>query len=441
METENEMMPWTRLRNWWRTNPLYAEQLWAWARLLFLIVSIPAFAMLMMWAFESAHPLEIARNIREISIWTKLIPRPVALLMTPLWSWKYARYLLAPLGAFLLVFVYGALYVQDIYKLETFSAALRYVRASLLGIAYPRLTIDGGKKEIGLAETNTLDKIGGPGFVLIQPGNAALFKKPGFPSAIHMPENYFLTPFETIGPIADLTDQEGYRDEAWTVTLDGIQLHLRDIRFRYRLIPKTENGTVQPRSPQSPYPFSEDTLLDSFFNLSAKETWQSGVERMVVGGITGFINEHTIDYLTAPRRFDRQPRRELRMQLFTESIQQRLRKVGADLIWVDVGHLDIIELSEDPRENVDGQRLDYWASRWLGEIKRLHAIGEATRVANQERGRVEAQAAFLQSITESLRGFEQTEDPAENLRRLLLIRTAQILEAMGEKPQQRGTTK
>ncbi len=71
-----------------------------------------------------------------------------------------------------------------------------------------------------------------------------------------------------------------------------------------------------------------------------------------------------------------------------------------------------------------------WAAHWIGEIKRTHAIGEAQRTAFQERGRVDAQAEFLQSITESLSGFEQTDDPAENLRRLLLVRTAQILEGM-----------
>ena len=120
------------------------------------------------------------------------------------------------------------------------------------------------------------------------------------------------------------------------------------------------------------------------------------------------------------------------MQLFKPGIQKRLKRIGAELLWVDIGHMDIVELSPENRENVDGQRLDYWASRWIGEIKKTHAIGEAKRVAYQERGRVDAQAKFLESITDGLRGFEQTEDPAENLRRLLLVRTAEILEGMAE---------
>lgn len=420
------------LGNWWRANPLYSEQLRAWGRLLFLLLSIPIFALMGIIIFESADPVAIAKKIEDSSIWFHLIPTWFITLLVPLTSWSYLRYLMAPLGAFLLVFLAGALYVQDIFALDTFSSALRYVFSSMFGFLYSELEIDGGKKKIGVGEINTLDKIGGPGFALVQPGNAVLFKKLQFPSEICLPQRYFMTPFETIGPIAYLDDQEGHRDEVWTVTQDGIQLHLRDIRFRYRLMAIAENGNGQVRSPQTPYPFSEETLFDSILNLSAGDTWQIAVQRMVVGEITDFINKHHIDFLTAPRRFGQDPRRELRMQLFTPGIQQRLSRIGAELLWVDVGHLDIVELSDDKHENVDGQRLDYWASRWVGEIKRTHAIGDAKQAAYQERGRVDAQAEFLRSITESLRGFEQTDDPAENLRRLLLVRTAQILEGMGD---------
>jgi hypothetical protein len=135
------------------------------------------------------------------------------------------------------------------------------------------------------------------------------------------------------------------------------------------------------RSPQIPYPFSDETLLDSMFNISAGDTWQIAVQRMVIGEITNFINNHRVDYLTAPRRSGQDPRLELRMQLFRPGIQGRLNTIGAQLLWVDVGHLDIVELSENKHENVDGQRLDYWAAHWIGEIKRTHAIGEAQRTA------------------------------------------------------------
>lgn len=418
---------------WW-TRPVVRQHLLGWARLILLLVSIPLFAIAGMWIFEYAHPSEIANGIRESSLWTKLIPSWLAFLLTPFTAWKYARYMFAPIGAFLLVFLNGALYVQDVYALETFSSALRYVFCSMFGLAYPRLQIDGGKKELKLGEIHTLDKIGGPGFALVQPGNAALFKTLGVPSTIQMPRRYFLSPFEKISAIVDLTDQEGHKEDAWMVTSDGIQLHLRDIRFCYRLLPSTPEGNGPVRTTQTPYPFSADTLLDSVFGLSAGDTWQTAIERMVIGEITGFVNKHPIDHLTAPRRFTQDPRRELRMQLFKPGIQERLKKLGAELLWIDVGHMDIVELSSARHENVDGQRLDYWATHWKGEIKKTHAVAKAKKAAYQERGRVDAQARFLQSVMEALRGFEQDEDPAENLRRMLLLRTAEILEGMREDP-------
>ncbi len=68
----------------------------------------------------------------------------------------------------------------------------------------------------------------------------------------------------------------------------------------------------------------------------------------------------------------------------------------------------------------------------------MHAYGEAKQSAYREKGRVEAQAELLRNITESLRGFEQRGDPAENVRRILLLHTAQILEAMREDGAKQG---
>ena len=404
----------------------------AWGRLLILLLSTPIFALIGISLLEAAHPFAIVDTMRPNSIILQLLPRWVVALLVPLTAWQYARYLLAPLGAFLLVFLASALYVQDIYALETFSSALRYVFSSMFGLFYPKLTVDGGKKVIPPGEINTLDEIGGPGYVSIRPGNAVIFHDLVSPPSVRwfgsgFAGRHFMSPFERIVAIVDLDEQEGYRDEVWTVSLDGIQLHIRDIRFGYRHL------RADPKSPKNNYPVSISTIEDSVSNLSAGDPWQTAVGRIVVGEITGFISEKEIDYLTAPRKVGWEPREELRKHLFAPGVQGRLRKIGAELVWVDVGHFDIIELSEDRQENVDWVRLDYWASRWMGEIKKIQAIAEAKRMAYQERGRVEAQAAFLQSITDALRGFELAKDPAEKLRRLLLVRTAQILENMGDK--------
>ena len=56
--------------------------------------------------------------------------------------------------------------------------------------------------------------------------------------------------------------------------------------------------------------------------------------------------------------------------------------------------------------------------------------GDAQRMALQERGRSEAQAELLRNITASLREANLQPDHPENVRKILLVRTAQILEGM-----------
>ena len=111
-----------------------------------------------------------------------------------------------------------------------------------------------------------------------------------------------MRPFETLGTIIDLDDQHDCRDEILAVTRDGIQLHLREINFRYGLLASATDGVSQTRTPLNPYPFSQDAMQDMAYNAAAGETWAAAVGRIVVGAIKGFISAHEIDYLTAPRQ-------------------------------------------------------------------------------------------------------------------------------------------
>jgi hypothetical protein len=100
--------------------------------------------------------------------------------------------------------------------------------------------------------------------------------------------------------------------------------------------------------------------------------------------------------------------------------------LGTELLWIDVGHIDIV----DP--GVDSGRLDLWATDWIGNASNIRADGEAVRQAYQELGRAEAQSEYIMSITNELKNIDMSGDPRENLRRILLVRTAQILDAMAD---------
>jgi hypothetical protein len=417
--------------SWLRDNNGVEEVFWGWARLIVLMaipLMITLFAMLVI---GNINPLALAREMQSKFPILGLLPDWLVVFLTPVSSWGVVRYWLPLLVVFLLALILSARYVQTFYGMQgNIFPAIQYIFASTFGMFYPAIIIEGEDLNSIQDDQGALWRIGGPGFVFIRPGIAVLFRRFNQPDTICLDRVYFMRPFETIGSIAVLSDQCGNRDEVWAVTRDGIQLLLKDINFSYRL--SQDNDRTQSRSIENPYPFSEEAMMDFTYNLSAGDSWEGAVRRFVVGEITSFISSHEIDYLTAPRKNDQEPRLDFRNQLFTNGITQRLKNIGTELLWIDVGHVDILEVNKESHQNVDGQRFAYWASSQIGIVNAIHAKGDADRIAYQERGRVEAQAELLKNITASMEGFDQTGDPAENLRKILLVRTAQILEGLGE---------
>jgi hypothetical protein len=239
-----------------------------------------------------------------------------------------------------------------------------------------------------------------------------------------------MRPFEHIGQIASLDDQHGYMDRMVTMTKDGIKVALCDVHFRFRILPEESNGELVNRSLQNPYPYSEDAMMSMAYNLSVEdkglETWHGAVKRVIVGGIGEYINSHNVDHLTAPRQDDQDPRGAIRSLLFSPEIGNRLGGLGAELLWVDLGHIEILE------EDVDKQRLDLWAAELIGDANAARAFGEAKRLAYQELGRAEAQAEMIISITQALENIDLGDDPAKTVREIILLRTVQLLDAIGE---------
>jgi hypothetical protein len=123
---------------------LLYERLMGFLRLLFLIVSGLLFAALCIRWLEDINVWAIADQMR-LNAGPTLIRIPTifwVLFRIPFLEWQYSRYLIAPIGAFLLIFVSSALYVQDIYHLPSIGKAFHYVIASLFAMFYPIVQID-----------------------------------------------------------------------------------------------------------------------------------------------------------------------------------------------------------------------------------------------------------------------------------------------------------
>jgi hypothetical protein len=86
-----------------------------------------------------------------------------------------------------------------------------------------------------------------------------------------------------------------------------------------------------------------------------------------------------------------------------------------------MGHFEAVD------ERVDEQFVETWGAKWLGNAKVKRAFGEAQRTSYLEIGRAEAQAEMLLSIIDALDGVEKSD---ENVRSIILSRTAQILDGL-----------
>jgi hypothetical protein len=397
----------------------------------FGIALIIAFGWFGSTRLDGINVREIADGYRQSIFLLSHLPEPILIIIASVINGSSLRYMIAPLSAIICVLVAGAYYVQDVYALPRFGDGMRYVAASMFGTNYPVLVIDKGTPKIKKNEVNLIDKIGGPGFVMIEPGNAVMFRKLHGPTEAKVCEVHFLAPFEVVAQAVNLDDQDGYKEEVTGMTRDGIRVIIKDIHFRYRVKQESEKpGEPAHRCLNNPYPFSEKAIQDMTFGLVVEkngvENWRKAIDRKVVGFITDFITDKKLDYLTAPRSNDLHPRQEMQQELFTDMAKKSFAEIGAELLWIDVGHIEI----ED--ESVDELRTTLWSAEWAGDANIARAYGDAVRQAYQELGRAEAQSNLIVSIAGALSEAEVKGESKDNVRKILITRTAQILDAMSK---------
>jgi hypothetical protein len=332
------------------------------------------------------------------------------------------RFLIIPVGAVVGVILTGGRFLQDVYALEGYWPAISYILSSLFGLWYAHLVIDDGVAKVEENEFNSLLIFGGPGIVLVQPGNAVMFRKLRRRSRHGIISSVFLSRFERVGLIADLEDQEEVIDELRVVTRDGIRVVVTGIKYRYRVL------SNQPKTLDNPYPFLDTELDKMAYNMTVREqgqpNWRAFVRQLVSTYVKEFLSDYTIDQLTAPRSDARSPWKEIHVRLTTPSQIPNVRAVGADMLWFDLGHIHILS------DVIDDSRVGFWAADWVGNAEAKMAYATGTRMAYQEQARAEAQAELIMSIAHGLEGVNLSKNSAENIRKIFLARTAEVLNSL-----------
>ena len=338
------------------------------------------------------------------------------------------RYLAIPLLVLVGVLVGGARFVQHTYGLKKFNLAVSYLLAVFMGLNYPILVIGDGKKQLRPNQENLIDIIGGPGHLIVQPGNVVVLENFRGKPRVLGAGRHFITRLETIKEIASLEERDAKVEKMTATTKDGIPVEVKDLRYRYRLLRSPDLTSEPAFAPASLYSFSEEAALNMAYARSVNEkevtSWHFGVNQQIDTAVTDYIQQNFVDYLTAPVASGHDPRREIYDRIKSSAPRSRLRERGAELMWIDIGHFDI------PDKQVAEQRITTWQAKWVGDANIVRAYGESQRLIYQELGRAEAQAEMLMSIVHALEDVGSGGNSQQHLRKVMLARIASLLDGM-----------
>jgi hypothetical protein len=355
-----------------------------------------------------------------------LIPGQLISFLLSFFTLEALRHWIAPVAAVFFGLMAGTLYLQDIFEFPSFQRAWNYLFASFFGLGYPWLTIRDGKKQVTRNDPNTLDTIGGPGYLDIKLGNAVLLERGAGPTDILGAGPHFIRRFATIREILDLREIYRKTAEVSATTKDGIDIKIRDVEATFRI----DTGRQQQRTETNPYPFAVKAVRAAVYSRSVNkegnmDEWADTVMRAITGRVSGWVSRQRLDRLTAPS--DEDPRAAIRAEFTSPEARRQLANLGAELIWVNIGHLDT-------PEEIDSQRVGSWQSFWRSHDKVTLAHGEALRIAYEELGRAEGQAEMLMAITKTLESLGTGDALDEHVADLVLLRIGRVLEASAGQP-------
>ena len=336
-------------------------------------------------------------------------------------DWRY--WLLIPL-AFIYSYISAARYLKDLYELPDLSDAVNYLLAcSLSANSRPTIFVDKGKMQIGPEEVNLIDRIGGPGLVLVGQGNVVLFEKLTGLSRVVGEGRHDIHRYEFIKEVVSLDEQYHSLENVRAVTVDGIPVQVNVIHIRFKLREResdwasTYGDSLRGdayRGAVKNYAYNRLVSAEGFMPLNQM------VAEVVKQAVKKYINLHTIDQIITPDDRTIDSRQAIKRELNGPEVRAALKDIGARLVGVELGAFEF------PDTPIDHFRLGKWKETKRGEIKVLEAEGQAYELSRQDAVRSKSQADMIQGIITALEDLRI--DDVKNLDTLIKIRTAQILD-------------
>jgi hypothetical protein len=355
-------------------------------------------------------------------------------------------------------------YLSDLFELDRFEIAWRYLTGAIYGLSTPRLRINSGEKET-LDINNPIRRIGGPGVIQTHLGFAAVFENiEGIPSIYGLSQtpdtnrtetidsspatpraNYIIRGFERLRDVVDLRDRIARVNQIRAETLDGIVVVAQDAQMVFRVF-----GGEQERSLSNPYPFTEDAIRRIVYahpvETSQRRTPADTLKGIVRTEIQSFVGKHTLDEFLALQPYRRLenresqaadlelpiegqqsiqiPRRELTERFHTDDLHDRLQDQGLELDWVGVGTWRI----SDHQDDETGMSTDQTLIRTWRDSQRLQLYRSPEYIQRQQQLALQRRPNSL--IREWIERWESGELPPMYRCYELLSTIAQQLQAL-----------
>ncbi len=387
---------------------------------------------LYMWVsnilFGMSTALDYAASLQSAVQILSLLPQQViAFIIVLVLPVAGVQFLLVPLTAGFLALRAGARYCQSLYQLSSMEQAFHFLAAVIWGIKYPYLVVDDAQLKNENNQGYWLSRVGGPGYLDVRPGNAVLLERLDAPTRILAMGRHYINRFEHIADIVDLKDHTLVVPEESTITKDRIVIKIRDASCRYRIASSARDEMNRGLS-SNPHPYSVEAVRKLHYNRTVSPagvtSWDQLVKDTAMSGITDYINEHLFDEIIQADGAGVDPRQEIINNIQSVDIRYRLRNFGTRLVWFDIGNYSLSEEYETT------SLINSWQANWMGKVAIDKASGEASRLLSQESGRAEAQAEKLKNIVAFFKTINFSENSEENIRNVVLAKTAQVLESM-----------
>jgi hypothetical protein len=327
-------------------------------------------------------------------------------------------------------------FLHELYDIKALKDAHNFLSRLLFSpwAFGPFLVVREGKVTMGAG--STVDKVGGPGSLVIYNDNAVVTERCGKPYRVLGPGFPALERFEKIWEIVDLRPQR-WPFKVNAMTREGIPVScIADVSFKIDDRERDERGHLRPKQPTNskPYPYTPEAVFTAATSRWVRPPdWtkhsQDWTGRVMIGFTEGTLRnilaEYRLDWLIAPTGSDTEHPREVIRRRLEEQLRQKATNVGAKILRVDLGEIEVDD------EQIPHQWLELWQADWESRALATRVEGEA-ELLGMEVVQSRAQAEMIISLTQHLQSVAVSEEKLQGY--LLATRLVQALRLMSFDP-------